>query len=133
MLSSLHSCLQDPSPDGFLVPQFSGISIDESVPGVVTFHCGVSSMEQISDFGLYFTTAGTKTAGSKTSAVTKSSATKTAGTLVRPSSKAADPLWTRVQGTRDSDESFTVSIESLLGGATYSCRLYIGNGRVERL
>ena len=148
MLGSLHSCLQDPSPDGFLVPQFSGISIDESVPGVVTFHCGVSSMEQISDFGLYFTTAGTttagtktaatktagtKTAGSKTSAGTKSSATKTSGTLARPASKASDPLWTRVQGTRDSDESFTVSIESLLGGATYSCRLYIGNGRVERL
>ena len=90
-----------------MVPEFSSIVIDEGTPGSVCFNCTVSSMSQLVEYGLYFTTA--------------------------TSSKPSDSPWTKVGGTRLSDDSFSARIDGLLGGATYDCRLYIGNGRVERL
>ncbi len=108
---ALRSCAPDPSPEAFLVPEISGITVDEGTPGAVEFRCNVSSMSQVAEYGLYFTTAGTAT-------------------------KASSDIrsWTRVQGVRSGDEdAFSVRIDDLLGGATYSCRLFIGNGRVERL
>ena len=63
LLSTVASCINDPSPDRYRVPEFAAVDVDESVPGSVGFTCSVSSMEQLADYGVYFTTG---TAGSRT-------------------------------------------------------------------
>ncbi len=105
---ALCSCVADPSPEGYRVPEFGSITVGEETPGSVEFKCQVSSMAQVAEYGLYFTTG---------------SATKA----------APDADWTKVQGTQSAEDAFSVRINDLLGGATYSCRLFISNGRVERL
>ena len=105
---ALCSCVADPSPEGYRVPEFGSITVGEETPGAVEFRCQVSSMAQVAEYGLYFTTG---------------SATKA----------APDADWTKVQGTQSAEDAFSVRINDLLGGATYSCRLFISNGRVERL
>lgn len=107
---ALRSCTADPSPEAYRVPEFDVITVDEGTPGSVEFRCRVSSMAQVADYGLYYTT--------------DPAATKASGAI----------SWTRVQGVKDgADNAFSVRIDDLLGGATYSCRLFISNGRVERL
>ena len=105
---ALCSCVADPSPEGYRVPEFGSITVGEETPGSVEFKCQVSSMAQVAEYGLYFTTG---------------SATKA----------APDADWTKVQGRQSAEDAFSVRINDLLGGATYSCRLFISNGRVERL
>ena len=108
ILTGLASCVNDPLPEGFLVPEFEAVSVDESVPGTVEFSCTVSSMAQVSEFGLYYSSS--------------------------PSAKSEpEPSWQKAGGTQVSVNSFKVRIDGLLGGATYKCRLFISNGRVERL
>lgn len=53
----LASCVNDPSPERYRVPEFAAVDVDESVPGSVGFTCSVSSMEQLAEYGVYFTTA----------------------------------------------------------------------------
>lgn len=106
---ALESCVNDPSPDGFRVPEFGSITIDESAPGSVAFNCRVSSMSQLADYGLYFTTG---TAASKAQ---------------------QEVSWQKVQGTKAAEDAFSVRIDDLMGGATYVCRMFVSNGRVERL
>lgn len=108
---ALCSCVVDPSPEGYRVPEFDVITVDEGTPGAVEFRCRVSSMSQVADYGLYYTTD-----------------------RVPAESSSDTRSWTRVQGFKSGDEdAFSVRIDDLLGGATYSCRLFISNGRVERL
>lgn len=98
------SCTHDPSPDAFLVPEFGAVTVDESVPGSVEFNCQVSSMAQISEFGVY-------------------------------SSNNPGPQGSlqKIPGVLTSQDAFKVRLDGLMGGTTYSCRFFIGNGRVERL
>ena len=100
----MSSCTNDPSPDAFLVPEFGAVTVDESVPGAVEFKCQVSSMSQISEFGVY--------------------STNTARSAYTPQ---------KTPGVLNSHDAFKVRLDGLMGGATYSCRFFIGNGRVERL
>ena len=100
----LSSCIHDPSPEAFLVPEFGTVTIDESIPGSVEFNCQVTSMSQLSEFGVYSSNStGSQAAPDKT------------------------------PGVRTSQDAFKVRLDGLIGGAKYSCRFYIGNGRVERL
>lgn len=100
----LSSCIHDPSPDAFLVPEFGTVTIDESVPGSVEFNCQVTSMSQLSEFGVY--------------------SSNSTGAQVAPD---------KTPGIRTSQDAFKVRLDGLMGGTKYSCRFYIGNGRVERL
>lgn len=101
---ALVSCINDPSPDTFLVPEFGAVTVDESIPGSVEFNCRVSSMAQISEFGVY----------SSNDLGSQGSVQKT-------------------PGVRTSQDGFKVRLDGLMGGTTYSCRFFISNGRVERL
>ncbi len=98
---------EDPAAVTYLVPEFNGVEVDESVPGSVSFICSVSSMTQLSEYGMYVTPGGS-----------------TAGTPAEGR---------RIEGRRLSDSSFAVSLQNILGGATYSCSFFIGNGRMEVL
>ena len=103
------ACFLDPSPDAYRVPEFGSITVDESAPGSVAFNCRVSSMAQLADYGLYFTTGA------------------------MASKAQSEVSWQKVQGTKAAEDAFSVRIEGLMGGATYVCRMFVSNGRVERL
>ena len=60
VVAGLASCLNDPRPEAYIVPEFGAVSVDDSTPGVVSFSCTVSSMQQLSGYGMYVST-GTST------------------------------------------------------------------------
>lgn len=97
------ACTRTPSPEPFLTPVFEQVSIDESVPGEVTVSCRMSSMEQITECGMYYT-----------------------ADLEQPEEK-----WRGESGTRVGEDSFAVALKDLSPGATYTYRLFIGNGRTR--
>lgn len=102
-LSLLLSCTRTPAPEPFLTPEFEQVLLDEHVPGEVTITCRMSSMEQITEYGMYYT-----------------------ADLEQPEEK-----WRGVSGTRVGEDSFAVALKDLAPGATYAYRLYIGNGRTR--
>ena len=97
------SCTHDPSPEPFLAPVYEQVSMDESVPGKVTFTCRMSSMGQIMECGMLYTADG----------------------------MMPEEEWTRVAGTRMGEDTFKVELKDPVPGTTYAYRLFIGNGRVE--
>jgi hypothetical protein len=97
------ACTHDPSPEPFLAPVFEQVSMDESVAGEVTFTCRMSSMSQLTEYGLYVTTEW----------------------------EESDSAWTKVQGTKTASDAFIVRMKEVEPGRTYAYRLYIGNGREE--
>jgi hypothetical protein len=102
-LCLLLSCTRTPSPEPYLTPSFEQVSIEEGEPGMVTFSCRMSAMEQITECGILYSAEG----------------------------EQPEEEWTRVPGTRVEKDSFKVVLQDLLPGATYAYRLFIGNGRVE--
>ena len=102
-LSLLLSCARTPSPEPFLTPEFEQVLLDEHVPGEVTITCRMSSMEQITECGMYYT-----------------------ADLEQPEEK-----WRGESGTRVGEDSFAVALKDLSPGATYTYRLFIGNGRTR--
>ena len=102
---SLTACSRDPSPEAFLAPEFEQVSLDEHVAGEVTFVCRMSSMSQLTEYGLYLAVGG--------------------------GSGDGGDGWRRVQGTKSGEESFRVCLKGLEAGKTYAYRLFIGNGRKE--
>jgi hypothetical protein len=108
LLLVVTACLNDPAPDGLPEPEFTGVTVDEREQGSVRFTCGVSSMARVKEYGAYYSVLGAESA-------------------------SLDAEWTRLSGSRISEESFSVQLDGLLGGATYFCRFYISNGRYERL
>lgn len=108
LLLVVTACLNDPAPEGLPEPEFTGVTVDEREQGSVRFTCGVSSMARVKEYGVYYS-------------------------VLDAESASLDAEWTRLSGSRLSDESFSVRLDGLLGGATYLCRFYISNGRYERL
>ena len=103
LLSVLPSCTVDPSPEAYRVPEFGLVTVDESELGVVEFCYPVSPMSQVTDCGLYYREAGDEAA------------------------------WLKAPGIHAGADTFKVRIDNLADGATYSYRLFVSNGRAERL
>lgn len=95
------ACTRTPSPEPFLTPVFEQVSIDESVPGEVTVSCRMSSMRQITE----------------------------CGATVSTSEEQPEEKWKTVSGSFKGNDTFTVTLQDLQPGTTYTYRLYIGNGR----
>ena len=92
-----------PRPEQFLMPTFEQVTIEEKALGEVTFVCRMSSMQQITGCGLYYAEAG---------------------------DSAGDNL-IKVPGVKSGEDSFSVSLQGLVPGATYTYCFYISNGRKE--
>lgn len=101
----LAACSRDPSPEAFLAPVFEQVLLDERMTGEVTFTCRMSSMSQLTEFGLYVTVDW----------------------------EGREDGWTQVRGTKTGGNTFSVCLKGLEPGRTYAYRLYIGNGREEVL
>ena len=97
------ACTRTPSPEPFLTPVFEQVSIDESVPGEVTVSCRMSSMRQITE----------------------------CGATVSASEVQPEEEWETVSGILEGNDSFTVTLQDLQPGTTYTYRLFIGNGRTR--
>ncbi len=97
------ACNADPRPEDFLMPDFESVGINEGVQGEVTFVCRMSSMQQITGCGLYYAEAG----------------------------DAAGDNLIKVPGVKSGEDSFSVSLQGLAPGATYTYCFYISNGRKE--
>ena len=93
----------NPRSELFLMPTFEQVSIKERAAGEVTFVCRMSSMQQITECGLYYAEAG----------------------------DAADDNLIKVPGVKSGEDSFSVSLQGLAPGATYTYCFYISNGRKE--
>jgi len=102
-LSLLLSCARTPSPEPFLAPVFEQVSIDESAPGEVTVSCRMSSMRQITE----------------------------CGATVSTSEGQPEEEWETVFGSIKGNDTFTVTLQDLQPGTTYTYRLFIGNGRTR--
>ena len=94
------ACSQLP-PESFLTPEFEEVSIDDSDPSAVRFVCEMSSMTQLTEYGLVYTDD--------------------------PDSEESD--WMLVNGTRKGDDCFEVVLYDLVPGTTYRYRMFIGNDR----
>ena len=97
------ACTADPKPDAYGMPEFEKVSISEGVQGEVTFTCRMSSMLQLTGYGLYYAKAADAAAGD----------------------------WNRAPGDKSGEDSFSVSLGGLEPGATYSYCFYISNGQKE--
>lgn len=86
-----------------MTPIFEQVSIDESVPGEVKVSCRMSSMRQVTECGATVSTSE-----------------------VQPEEE-----WETVSGIMEGNDSFTVTLQDLQPGATYTYRLFIGNGRTR--
>lgn len=94
------ACTQTP-PETFLTPEFEEVTIDDSDPASVRFVCTMSSMAQLTEYGLIFTD--------------------------KPDSDESG--WTRKAGTPAGNKRFEVILHNLTPGTTYQYRFFIGNGR----
>ena len=94
------ACSQLP-PEKFLTPGFEDISIDDSDAAAVRFVCRMSSMSQLTEFGLDYTDTADEDDGE----------------------------WERVYGERAGEDGFEVVLRNLAPGTTYRYRMFIGNGR----
>ena len=94
------ACTQTP-PEAYLTPEFEEVTIDGSNPDAIVFICKMSSMSQLTEFGLDYTCDW----------------------------EAADAEWTRIEGVRTEGDRFEVILENPTPGTTYCYRMFIGNGR----
>ena len=97
------ACSADPRPDAYGMPEFEKVSISEGAQGEVTFTCRMSSMLQLTGYGLYYAKAADAEAGD----------------------------WNKAPGDKTGDDTFSVSLGGLDPGATYTYCFYISNGRKE--
>ena len=97
------ACTRTPSPEPFLAPVFEQVSMDESVPGEVTVTCRMSSMRQVTE----------------------------CGATVASAEGQPEEEWETVSGSFKGNDTFTVTLHDLQPGATYTYRLFIGNGRTR--
>ena len=97
------ACSADPRPDAYGMPEFEMVSVREGAQGEVTFTCRMSSMLQLTGYGLYYAKAD----------------------------DAETSDWDKAPGDKTGDDSFSVSLGDLDPGATYTYCFYISNGRKE--
>lgn len=97
---AVFSCTQAP-PAEYLAPEFEGIVIEDSYTDDIRVICTMSSMTQLTQFGLDYT-----------------------GDI-----SSEDPGWTRVQGIKIGNNRFEVILEHLEPCTTYCYRMFISNGR----
>lgn len=97
------SCSLTPLPDDYPQPSFEQISLTEGSPGEMTITCRMTSLLQLTGYGVYYREAGGNT--------------------------GADPL--KVPGIQSGEDSFSVTLCGLTPGSTYTYSLYITNGRKE--
>ena len=102
-IMTVFACTADPQPDAYGMPEFEKVSISEGVQGEVTFTCRMSSMLQLTGYGLYYAEAADAEAGDLNKA----------------------------PGDKTGDNSFSVSLGDLDPGTTYTYCFYISNGRKE--
>ena len=100
----LSACTHDPSPEPFRAPEFEQVTVEAAGEGAVVIGCRVSSMSQLTEYGMYFA-------------------------LVEEEGRVAG--WERVPGQKRDETGFSVRKDGLEAGVTYSYRLYLGNGRTE--
>lgn len=97
------ACSADPRPDAYGMPDFEKVSIIEGAKGEVKFNCQLSSMLQLTGYGLYYAKVADAEAGN----------------------------WNKTPGDKTGEYSFSVSLGGLAPGATYTYCFYISNGRKE--
>ena len=97
------SCVGRIAPDHYQMPSFEQVSMTEGAQGEVTIACRMTSLLQLTGYGIYYREAGGNT--------------------------GADPL--KVPGVQSGEDSFSVTLSGLIPGATYTYSLYITNGRKE--
>ena len=97
------ACTADPRPDAYGMPEFEKVSISEGAHGEVTFTCRMSSMLQLTGYGLYYAKAADVEAGD----------------------------WNKAPGDKAGEDAFSVSLGGLEPGATYTYCFYISNGHKE--
>ncbi|MBQ6082398.1 MAG: hypothetical protein IJS70_10740 [Bacteroidales bacterium] len=94
------ACTQTP-PEEFLTPEFEEVMIDGINPDAIVFTCKMSSMSQLTTYGLDYTCDW----------------------------EADDAVWTRLGGVQTGGDRFEVILKDPAPGTTYCYRLFIGNGR----
>ena len=97
------SCSLAPLPDDYPQPTFEQVSLTEGSPGEMTITCRMTSLLQLTGYGIYYREAGGNT--------------------------GVDPL--KVPGVQSGEDSFSVTLQGLTPGSTYTYSLYITNGRKE--
>lgn len=100
----LSACTHDPSPEPFRAPEFEQVTVEAAGEGAVVIGCRVSSMSQLTEYGMYFAPV---------------------------EEEGRVPDWERVPGQKLGETGFSVRKDGLEVGVTYSYRLYLGNGRTE--
>ncbi len=97
---AVFSCAQAP-PAEYLAPEFEGIVIEDSYTDDIRVICTMSSMSQLTEYGLDYT----------------------------DDFLSEESEWTRVHGIKTGSSQFEVILEHLDPCTTYCYRLFIGNGR----
>lgn len=97
------SCSGRIAPDDYPQPSFEQVSLTQGAPGEVTIACKMTSLLQLTGYGVYYCEAGGYT--------------------------GTDPV--KVPGVQSGEDSFSVTLQGLTPGATYTYSLYITNGRKE--
>lgn len=97
------ACSADPRPDAYGMPEFEMVSVREGAQGEVTFTCRMSSMLQLTGYGLYYAKAD----------------------------DAETSDWDKAPGDKTGEDTFSVSLGGLAPGTTYTYCFYISNGRKE--
>ena len=85
------------------MPAFESVGISEGAQGVITFTCRMSSMLQLTGYGLYYSETAETELGN----------------------------WRKAPGDKSGEDSFSVTLQGLAPGATYTYCFYISNGRKE--
>ena len=99
----ISNCCTAPLPDDYPQPSFEQISLTEGSPGEMTITCRMTSLLQLTGYGVYYREAGGNT--------------------------GTDPVI--VPGVQSGEDSFSVTLCGLTPGSTYTYSLYITNGRKE--
>ena len=97
------SCSLTPLPDDYPQPSFEQISLTEGSPGEMTITCRMTSLLQLTGYGIYYQEAG----------------------------GSAGTEQIKVPGVQSGEDSFSVTLSGLTPGSTYTYSLYITNGRKE--
>ena len=97
------ACSQLP-PERFQTPEFEEITIDDSEPAAVLFICKMSSMAQLTEYGLDYT----------------------------DNLDSGEDGWLRINGNQTGNNCFEVTLRDLAPGTTYQYRIFIGNGHDVR-
>lgn len=94
------ACTQLP-PSDYLTPEFEEVTIDDSKPDAVRFICTMSSMSQLTEYGMIYTS----------------------------DLEASGDAWTQIAGIKTGSDSFEVLVTDFAPGTTYCYRMFISNGR----